>query len=108
MTESTPRATPSAVRVGVLHDFPWSEGGKQAFENAVSIGMEPAIAAGRIPPVELVHAQVRGLPLPDGSWRDIERGFRDLVDAEVIAIIGPGLTDSTLVTQPLCDAARIA
>jgi hypothetical protein len=30
------------------------------------------------------------------------------VDAEVIAIIGPGLTDSTLVVQPLCDAAKIA
>jgi branched-chain amino acid transport system substrate-binding protein len=108
MTESTHHGAPGAIRVGVLHDFPWAEGGKQAFENAVSIGMEPAIAAGRIPPVELVHAQVRGLPLPDGSSHDIEQGFRDLVAAEVVAIIGPGLTDSTLVVQPLCDAEKVA
>jgi branched-chain amino acid transport system substrate-binding protein len=107
MTESTNQPMPSAIRVGVLHDFPWAEGGKQSFENAVFLGLEPAIAAGRVPPVELVHAQVRGLPLPDGSSHDIERGFRDLLAAEVIAIIGPGLTDSTLVVQPLCDASKI-
>jgi branched-chain amino acid transport system substrate-binding protein len=51
---------------------------------------------------------VRGLPLPDGSSHDIEQGFRDLMEAKVIAIIGPGLTDSTLVVQPLCDAAQVA
>jgi branched-chain amino acid transport system substrate-binding protein len=109
MTESSHQSTPrAAIRVGVLHDFPWSEGGKESFESALFSGMEPAIAAGRIPPVELVHAQVRGLPLPDGSSHDIERGFRDLLAAEVIAIVGPGLTDSTLIVQPLCDAAKIA
>jgi branched-chain amino acid transport system substrate-binding protein len=100
-------ASQSRVRIGVLHDSPWSEGGREAFDAAVSFGLDPAQRAGRIPPVDLVHAQVRGLPLPDGSARDIERGFRELEAADVLAIIGPGLTDSTFVVQPLCDAAGI-
>jgi ABC-type branched-subunit amino acid transport system substrate-binding protein len=108
MAKSSTGTPMSPVRVGVLHDFPWSEGGREAFDAAVGFGVEPVVSAGRIPPVELVHAQVRGLPLPDGSAYDIERGFRELQAAEVIAIIGPGLTDSTFVAQPLCDAAAIA
>ncbi len=108
MADSPRVTTRSRIRIGVLHDSPWSEGGRAAFDAAVGFGLEPAVSAGRIPPVDLVHAQVRGLPLPDGSARDIERGFRELEAADVLAIIGPGLTDSTFVAQPLNDAAEIA
>jgi branched-chain amino acid transport system substrate-binding protein len=100
-------STVGHIRVGVLHDYPLAGSGMDDFDSAVLMGMEPVISAGRIPPVDLVRATARGLPLPDGSSHDVVRAFNELVDADVMAVIGPAISDSTVVVQPLCDTSQV-
>ncbi len=91
------------IRVGLLYDYPQADG---LFAESVRIGIDEVAATGRLDrEIELVERQTRGLPA--GSEQDVKRGFAELDDEGVIAIIGPSISDNALIVAPLCDAARI-
>jgi ABC-type branched-subunit amino acid transport system substrate-binding protein len=96
-------ATNSAlpVRIGLLYDFP-QQG--DLFAKALRMGVDEA--SDRLDrEVEFVERQSRGLP--SGSEADVVRAFDDLDDEDVVAIVGPSISDNALIVAPLCDAARI-
>lgn len=85
--------------LGVLYDFPQADGGA-LFEDALRLGLE-ASRRSFDRPVELLSVHGRGLP--SGSAYEIERGFEQLADAGVLAVLGPSISDNALVVQPLAD-----
>jgi branched-chain amino acid transport system substrate-binding protein len=96
-------ATNSAlpVRIGLLYDFP-QQG--DLFTKALRMGIDEV--GGRLDrDVEFVERQSRGLP--SGSEAEVVRAFDELDDEDVVAIIGPSISDNALIAAPLCDAARI-
>ena len=91
------------VRIGLLYDFPQMG---DLFEKALRIGIDEVAASGRLDrDVELIERQSRGLP--SGSEAEVTRAFRELDDDDVVAIVGPSISDNALIVAPLCDAARI-
>lgn len=94
---------PLPVRIGLLYDFPQ---GDDLFAKALRLGVDDVAATGRLDrDIELVERQARGLP--GGTEADVVRAFRELVDEDVVAIIGPSISDNALIAAPLCDAAHI-
>jgi branched-chain amino acid transport system substrate-binding protein len=97
--------TAAPILVGVLHDFPQTDGGK-GFVDAAQIGWDEVAAGGRIDrPVEFVHHQAQGLPA--GTAHSVERGFAELVDRGVLAIFGPSISDNGIIARDLADAAQV-
>jgi len=91
------------VRIGLLYDFPQMG---DLLEKTLRIGIDEVVASGRLDrDIELVERQSRGLP--SGSEAEVTRAFRELVDEDVVAIIGPSISDNALIVAPLCDEARI-
>ncbi|HUI48051.1 MAG TPA: ABC transporter substrate-binding protein [Acidimicrobiia bacterium] len=98
---ANPTALP--VRVGLLYDFPQMG---DLFAKSLQMGIDEIAATGRLDrDVELVERQSRGLP--SGSEAEVVRAFRELADEDVVAIVGPSISDNALIAAPLCDAARI-
>jgi len=89
----------SPALVGVLYDFPQADGGA-LFEDALRLGLETSRRSFDRP-VELLSVHGRGLP--SGTAHEIERGFEQLTDAGVLAVVGPSISDNALVVQPLAD-----
>jgi branched-chain amino acid transport system substrate-binding protein len=101
-----PAGAPAPILIGVLYDFPQADGGAM-FEEAVRLGLAEVSAGGRLDrPVELVSRQAHGLPA--GTAHDVERTFAALVDAGVLAILGPSISDNGLIVAPLADRAGVA
>ncbi len=95
------------IRIGVLHDFPIGDGGR-SFEDFARRGMRHVTDGDRLSEdIEFVHAVGLGLPMPGGTARAVEDAFAHLIDEGVVAILGPAVSDSALVAQPLADRARI-
>jgi branched-chain amino acid transport system substrate-binding protein len=91
------------VRIGLLYDYPQ---GDDSFVKALQLGIDEVAASGRLDrEVEFVEKAVRGLP--SGSEAAVARGFEELVADDVVAIIGPSISDNALIVAPLCDAARV-
>lgn len=91
------------VRIGLLYDFPQMG---DLFEKALRMGIDEVAATGRLDrDVELIERQARGLP--SGSEAEVARAFAELDDEDVVAIVGPSISDNALIAAPLCDAARI-
>jgi branched-chain amino acid transport system substrate-binding protein len=91
------------VRIGLLYDFPQMG---DLFEKALRMGIDEVAATGRLDRgVELIERQARGLP--SGSEAEVARAFTELDDEDVVAIVGPSISDNALIAAPLCDAARI-
>ena len=91
------------VRIGLLYDFPQMG---DLFEKALRMGIDEVAATGRLDrDVELIERQARGLP--SGSEAEVARAFAELDDEDVVAIIGPSISDNALIAAPLCDAARL-
>ena len=87
--------------VGILYDFPQADGG-EGFEEAVRQGLAE-VELDR--PVELVPRQAAGLP--GGSAHDVRRNFGELVDAGVLVVIGPSISDNGLLVRDWADEARV-
>jgi len=103
MSNPPPGAAP--ILVGVLYDFPQADGGA-LFEEAVRLGIDEAQAGGRLDrPVEFVPRHARGLPA--GTAHDVERSFAELVEAGVLLVLGPSISDNGLIVGPLADAAGV-
>jgi len=91
------------IRIGLLYDFPQMG---DLFVKALQMGIDEVAATGRLDrAVELVERQSAGLP--SGSEADVVRAFHELDAEDVVAIIGPSISDNALIAAPLCDAARI-
>ena len=91
------------VRVGLLYDYPQMG---DLFAKSLQLGIDEVAASGRLDrDVELIERQSRGLP--SGSEAEVVRAFDDLDNDDVVAIIGPSISDNALIVAPLCDAARI-
>lgn len=94
------------VRVGVLNDL--ADRGAETDDMAYWLEREVdhLRAHGRISaPVEFVHAY--GLGLPSGTAEAIETAFQELVDQDVVLIVGPAMGDNALVAAPLAERARV-
>jgi ABC-type branched-subunit amino acid transport system substrate-binding protein len=96
-------ATSSAlpVRIGLLYDYP-QQG--DLFARALRTGIDE-VASRLDREIELVERQSRGLP--SGSEAEVVRAFDELDDEDVVAIVGPSISDNALIVAPLCDAARL-
>jgi branched-chain amino acid transport system substrate-binding protein len=91
------------VRIGLLYDFPQMG---DLFVKSLQLGIDEIVATGRLDrEVEFVERQSRGLP--SGSEAEVVRAFDELDDEDVVAIVGPSISDNALIAAPLCDAARI-
>ncbi|HEV3351859.1 MAG TPA: ABC transporter substrate-binding protein [Acidimicrobiales bacterium] len=91
----------SPLLLGILYDYPQHDGGA-SFEEAVRHGLQE-VELDR--PVELVPRQAAGLP--GGTAHDVHRNFNELVDAGVLAIIGPSISDNGLLVRDWADEARV-
>jgi ABC-type branched-subunit amino acid transport system substrate-binding protein len=90
------------ILVGLLHDFPQADGGA-SFEAACRLGVEEVGKDGRIDrPVHFITRQARGLPL--GTAHEVEAVFTELAGNGVVAIIGPSISDNSLVVRAVADA----
>ncbi|HEV7525772.1 MAG TPA: ABC transporter substrate-binding protein [Acidimicrobiia bacterium] len=96
-------STALPVRIGLLYDYPQMG---DIFSKSLQLGIDEVAASGRLDrEVELVERSSRGLP--SGSEAEVVRAFDELDDEDVVAIVGPSISDNALIAAPLCDAARI-
>ena len=98
------QAQPEPVKIGVLLDIVDGQGGSpmSPLVRAMELRFEEALEHGELDrPVQLIQRVANGLP--SGSAEDVVRAFRDLADQSVLGILGPGVTDNCLVTQPLAE-----
>jgi ABC-type branched-subunit amino acid transport system substrate-binding protein len=92
-----------SVPVGVLYDFPQGDGGRY-FEEGLQLGFAAQRAEERLgEPIRLVSHQADGLPA--GSAESVVAGFEALVAQDVVAIVGPSISDNGLIVRDLADAA---
>ncbi len=91
------------VKVGVLIDH---VGPESPMVGEVRRVLDQATADGRLDrPVELVVEVADGLPR--GTAAAVSHAFSRLVDQDVVAILGPSITDNGLVVRDLADDARM-
>lgn len=95
------------VRVGILNDMSDGPPGPGAgIETWLKPAVDDLIRAGRLDrEVEFVHAW--GLGLPTGTAAAVERAYRELVERDVLLIVGPAIGDDALVATPLADRFRV-
>ena len=106
-TGNVRRIGAATIRIGVLHDFPASDGGK-SFERNARRGLQAVVDSGRLAAdVEFVHAFGLGLPLPGGSARNVEEAFAELRAHDVALVLGPAISDNALIVRPLADEHRL-
>jgi branched-chain amino acid transport system substrate-binding protein len=97
-------ATP--MRVGVLNDMSDDPPGPGDGERWLRVAIDELIGAGRIDrDVEFVHAF--GLGLPSGTAAAVEHAYAELVDHDVLVIVGPAIGDNALVATPLAERYRV-
>jgi branched-chain amino acid transport system substrate-binding protein len=92
-----------AVKVGILVDHPAA--GRDS-TRVLKVAVADVAATGRLDrPITFVVEE--GLGLPNGTAAAVERAFARLVEQDVLAILGPSITDNGLVARDLADAARV-
>ncbi len=85
------------VKIGVLIDI--DMGTKEEFLATLRLAFAEAETAGRLPrAVELVVKEAVGLPRLEA--RNTIKGYRELVEAGVLGVIGPLITDNSLALAP--------
>jgi ABC-type branched-subunit amino acid transport system substrate-binding protein len=93
------------MRVGFLYDFPQGDGGRY-FEDGVRFGILEQRAEERLgEEIEFVSREADGLPR--GSAESVVANFAELEAHEVIAVVGPSISDNGLIVRDLADRARI-
>jgi ABC-type branched-subunit amino acid transport system substrate-binding protein len=90
----------------LLHDMSERAGEVPSIEAGLRVAIEEVRAAGRLDrDVEFVDAF--GLGLPSGTAAAVEHAYRELVEADVVLIVGPAIGDNALVATPLADQHRV-
>ncbi|HLG68124.1 MAG TPA: ABC transporter substrate-binding protein [Acidimicrobiales bacterium] len=93
------------LRVGILNDMS-DEPVPGNAERWLRLAVDDLRSSGRLDrDVELVQAW--GLGLPSGSAAAVERAYAELVDQDVLLIVGPAIGDDALVATPLADRFRV-
>src|SRR6185295_9607877 len=68
--------------------------------------VDELIAAGRLDrDVEFIHSF--GLGLPSGTAAAVERAFTELVEQDVLVVVGPAIGDNALVATPVAERYRV-
>jgi branched-chain amino acid transport system substrate-binding protein len=94
------------IRIGLLNDMAAEGPAPGDVEPWLRIEIDALIAAGRIDrPVEFVKAY--GLGLPGGTAAAVERAFGQLVEQDVLMVVGPAIGDNALVATPLAARRRV-
>ena len=97
---------PAPYRVGVLDDMSGGPPGPGPLDRWLQLAADDLRARGRIDrDVEFVHAS--GLGLPSGTAAQVERAYAELVERDVLLIIGPAIGDNALVATPLAEKAEL-
>jgi ABC-type branched-subunit amino acid transport system substrate-binding protein len=92
------------VAVGILRDHPGAGG--ERFARALELGLADVRAGGRLAhDVTLVEEEAEGLPR--GTRASVEAAFARLAARDVVAVVGPAITDNGLVVRDLADTARV-
>lgn len=94
-------------KVGILNDMSDGPPGPgRNIEQWLRLAVDELISQGRIDrDFEFVPAW--GLGLPTGTAAAVERAFAELVDRDVLMIVGPAIGDDALVATPLADRFRV-
>lgn len=87
--------------IGLIYDFDFGQGGAVMVE-AVAAGLADSAFTGE---TTILTATPNGLP--DGSEHEFRKGFRELVDAGCLALIGPGLTENGFIARDMAMAFQI-
>jgi hypothetical protein len=96
----------TAIKIGILNDMADSGPAPGDIEQWLRPEVDALIAVGRIDrPVEFVKSY--GLGLPAGTAAAVERAFSELVEQDVLMIVGPAIGDNALVATPLADRFRV-
>ena len=104
MGSSDTACSETMTAVGILRDHPTAGGDR--FARAVHLAVDDVRASRRLAhDVTLIEEQADGLPR--GSAASVEDAFHRLASRDVVAIIGPAITDNALVVRDLADAARL-
>lgn len=95
-----------AIRIGIVNDMSEGPPGPYDLEPWIRFAVEECGAAGRIDrPVEFIPAYALGLP--SGSAAAVERAIAELVEQNVLLIVGPAIGDNALVATPLAERYRV-
>lgn len=104
MTATPHGVTFDPVRIGLLLD--WPVGVPANLTEPIQLAFEEADASRRLPRrIELVVEQAHGLPLH--AARHAIDGYRRLVDAGCIGVIGPLISDNAIALAPVIDALEV-
>ncbi len=102
----TTTATAAPIRVGILNDLASGPPAPGDSEYWLTLAVDELLASGRLDrPVEFVHAW--GLGLPQGTAAAVERAFHQLVEQDVLMIVGPAIGDNALVATPLAERLQV-
>lgn len=94
-----------SVRIGLLFDYPPPDG-SQYFEAGFPLGLDEVVRTGRIDArVELVRRHAVGLPI--GNAENVSRAFAELDDEGVLLVVGPSISDNSVVIRDDAAAARL-
>ena len=94
------------IRVGVLNDMSDGPPGPSDVEQWLRLAIDELIEAGRLDrDVEFVHSF--GLGLPSGTAAAVERAFVELVEQDVLVVVGPAIGDNALVATPFAERHRV-
>jgi ABC-type branched-subunit amino acid transport system substrate-binding protein len=94
------------LRVGILNDMADGPPGLPDLDHWLRLAAKELVENGRLDrDIELVYGW--GLGLPSGTAAKVERAFRDLVDQDVLLIVGPAIGDNALVATPLAEQHRV-
>jgi branched-chain amino acid transport system substrate-binding protein len=97
-------ATP--MRVGILNDMSDGPPAPGDTERWLRFAIDELIGTSRLDrDVEFVHAF--GLGLPSGTAAAVERAYADLVDQDVLVVVGPAIGDNALVATPVAERHRV-
>src|SRR5579863_2606678 len=91
-------------RVGILNDMSEGPPGPgPGMERWLRLAVDDLTEEGRIDrDFEFVHSW--GLGLPSGTAAAVERAFIELVEQDVLLIVGPAIGDDALVATPLAES----
>ena len=94
------------MRVGVLNDMSEGPPAPSDGERWLRLAVDELIEAGRLDrDVEFVHSF--GLGLPSGTAAAVERALVELVEQDVLVVVGPAIGDNALVATPVAERYRV-
>ncbi|WP_156839460.1 ABC transporter substrate-binding protein [Novosphingobium aquimarinum] len=94
------------ILVGILNDMADDAPAPGDVIDWLELEIEALRSAGRLDAqVSFVHAY--GLGLPSGTAEAIENAYKQLVEQDVVMIVGPAIGDNALVATPLAERHRV-